>query len=86
MQGGAGRTEQTQSVQTTTEVELHLVIKAIWAPVLVVEWDADRLPEGIQLQAAGSARVHDAGVVNNLHLDTHLACTGKQVHVGCGTA
>jgi len=62
-------------VQTATKVEFHLVVEAVRTPVLIVERDADGLTKSIQLQTASSACIHDAGIVNNLNLDAHFACT-----------
>jgi hypothetical protein len=56
-------------VETIGLVRLDLVVEAVRLPGLCEEDDADGPPEVVELKAAAPCRVHDGGVVYDLHGD-----------------
>jgi hypothetical protein len=57
-----GRTEQAERVHgapRSPSVVLYALIETVWSPIRAKKRDRHRVPEVIELQAAGTCRVHD---------------------------
>ena len=65
---------------TSVVVSKNFVVKTVAVPPrLGEENDGDGLTETVELKPAGSASIHDAGVVH--HLDLHAQFQGPEVEV-----